>query len=205
MNKIGRLYIVSPEPVGVIPQKIVEAGNCGADIIQIRSKVLSKDDLLSLVKFVKERIPEDVLLIINDYPDIAISSGVDGIHGGKSDFGIEDIRIFKEKYNLIVGISAYNSVRRGQLAEKYGADYVAFSSPFPSPSKNKVLTPKDTIIKAVESISIPIFVIGGITDSNAEEILSLGVHGIAVLSYAFRGDTCERVKRLKNIVNKYVS
>ncbi len=203
MKKIGNLYVVSPEPLGNVPARIIEAARCGADIVQIRSKKLYKDDLIALVRYVKTKIPEYVMLIVNDYPEVEIMSVADGIHGGKGDFGFEDIRIFKEKYNLIVGVSVYDSLKRGELAEKYGADYVAFSSPFPSPSKEKVFTSKDVIEKAVSTLNLPVFVIGGINDSNIEEILELGVHGVAVLSYAFMGDTCERVKKLKSLIEKY--
>jgi len=203
MKKIGRLYVVSPEPNKSVIEKIIEAAKCGADIVQIRGKSIPKTELIELITYVKDKIPENVILIVNDFPDIAISAGADGIHGGKSDFGFEDIRIFKEKYNLIVGVSVYNSIKRAQLAEKYGADYVAFSSPFPSPSKEKVITPVEVIEKAVSIIKIPIFVIGGIDEKNAHILLEKGVYGIASLSYVFSGNTCEKVKKLKSILKHY--
>ncbi len=201
--KIGRLYVVSPEPDKNVIDRIITAAKCGADIIQIRSKLLNEEELIQKVSYIKEHIPEDVLIIVNDYPDIAVVAGAHGIHGGKSDFGLEDIKIFKEKFNLIVGVSVYDSLKRAQLAEKYGADYVAFSSPFPSPSKEKVLTPEEVIESAVNSLHVPVFVIGGITPDNAPKLLELGIHGIAVLSYAFYGDTCENVKKLRRVIEKY--
>lgn len=203
MKKIGKLYVVSPEPEGHIVEKIIESAQCGADIVQIRSKKLKKDDLISLIRYVKNKIPREVLLIVNDYPIVAFLSGADGTHGGKDDLKFEDIENIKREYDLIVGVSVYDSLKRGVLSEKYGADYVAFSSPFPSPSKEKVLTPKEVIEKAVRTINIPVFVIGGINDKNVEEILELGVHGVAVLSYAFLDDTCKRIKKLKKIIEKY--
>ncbi len=205
MKKIGRLYVVSPEPVGEIVEKIVMAARCGADIIQIRSKKMPKKDLSLLVSYIKTKIPMDKPLIVNDYPDVAISSGADGIHGGRDDFDLKEIKVFKEKYNLLVGISAYDSLKRGYVAEEYGADYVAFSSPFPSPSKEKIQTPKEIIEDAARTIKIPVFVIGGINDKNIAQMLELGVHGVAVLSYVFLKDTCQRVKKLKGIIERYAS
>ncbi len=204
MKEIGRLYVVSPEPDEGVVEKIIEAARCGADIVQIRGKNVNKAKLTELILYIKERIPENVVLIVNDFPDVAINAGADGIHGGQSDFGLEDIKIFKEKYNLIVGISVYDSIKRAQLAEKYGADYVAFSSPFPSPSKKKVITPLEVIEKASGILKIPVFVIGGINDENAQILLKRGVYGIASLSYVFSGNTCEKVRRLKNILKCYV-
>lgn len=200
---IGRLYVVSPEPDDEIIERLIEAGRCGADLIQIRSKVLLPERLINTVLYIKKHLPDNVLLIVNDYPDIAIYAKADGIHGGVDDFDLKDIQEFKKKYNLIVGVSVYDSLERAKLAERYGADYVAFSSPFPSPSKKKVLTPIKVIKEAVSKLKVPVFVIGGITPENAPSMLEIGVHGIAVLSYAFRGNTCENVKKLKKAIEKY--
>ncbi len=204
-SDLGRLYVVSQEPDTQVVERLIQAARCGADIIQIRSKKTKDEKLLETIDYIKDNIPENVVIIVNDYPEIAIMAGVHGIHGGISDFGLEEIKIFKEKYNIIVGVSVYDSLKRAQIAEKYGADYVAFSSPFPSPSKEKVLTPHETIEKAAKTLNTPVFVIGGITSENAEEVLELGVHGIAVMSYAFSGNTCERIKKLKSLVEKYAA
>ena len=67
------------EQVNILIQK-------GARFIQIRSKSLSHSELEDQVKeATKATAQKDVILIINDYIDIARIIGIDGVHLGKKD------------------------------------------------------------------------------------------------------------------------
>ncbi|MGY8687527.1 MAG: thiamine phosphate synthase, partial [Verrucomicrobiales bacterium] len=58
----------------------------GVDILQLRAKGLSKEDITAMAR---EILPitraGQVPLIINDYPDIALEVGADGVHVGQDD------------------------------------------------------------------------------------------------------------------------
>ena len=65
----------------------------GADCLQLREKSLTDAELLSratkLATLCRQR---DVLLIINDRPDIALLSGAHGVHIGQTDISVAQAR-----------------------------------------------------------------------------------------------------------------
>jgi thiamine-phosphate pyrophosphorylase len=82
------------------------------------------------------------------------------------------------------------------VAEQAGADYVAFGTPFPSPTK-----PKRTDIsleifqEARQHVRVPVFAIGGITLANARQVIDAGADGIAVVSGVFGAPNVEAAAR----------
>jgi len=165
----------------------------GARIIELREKNQPDSYLIKLAERIK-KITEKygVPLLINDRPDIALTSGADGVHLGEHDpLPAEARKILGEK--AIIGCSAYNSIQRALNSEASGADYVAMSSPYKSISKPlKKLTPFEIIRETKLRLKIPLFVIGGITKENIEEIMNLGVDGIAVMSGIFMEEDTEK-------------
>src|SRR4030042_5166199 len=91
--KNSRLYIIIDKGVlkekSLIPaaQKIRQAG---AQVIQLRDKCRDKQallkDALELEGFLSE---SDTIFIINDYIDIPMLAGADGVHLGQEDLSVE--------------------------------------------------------------------------------------------------------------------
>jgi thiamine-phosphate pyrophosphorylase len=75
----------------------------------------------------------DALHIINDDPELAISSGAHGVHVGRDDNNVEEIR--KAFPHLLIGASCYDSLALARKMSEEGASYLAFGSFFPSPTK----------------------------------------------------------------------
>ncbi|MEX0999832.1 MAG: thiamine phosphate synthase, partial [Thermodesulfobacteriota bacterium] len=159
----------------------------GARIVQLREKGTPENEIISLgreiLKVTKSyRIP----LIINDSPELAQEIGADGVHLGGEDTSITNARVILGDM-AIIGVSCYNQIERGLKAMENGADYVAFGTPYYTPTKpEREPTTIETLREAVNLIkSIPIFAIGGITKDNAMPILETGVEGIAVITSVF--------------------
>src|SRR6266508_2600675 len=58
----------------------------GADVVQLRARELSDDELLSVARqIVRSCRRTDVLFLVNDRIDIAIAAGAGGAHVGKGD------------------------------------------------------------------------------------------------------------------------
>ncbi len=154
----------------------------GVGIFQLREKEKSKREIIEKAKRIKKICDAyNVLLIINDDPEIALEVNAHGVHIGKKDGDIRKIR--KIIKNKILGVSCYDDISRAEKAEKEGADYVSFSSPFPSPTKkDKKIVPFEVIEKAIEKINIPLFVIGGINSENVSYLLSRIKCGICSIS-----------------------
>lgn len=126
-----------------------------------------------------------VPLIVNDDLRLADLSGADGVHLGRDDGSVREARIILGKDKLI-GTSCYQSLELALAAQTAGANYVAFGSFFPSPTK-PAAPRADTalLVEAAPQIHVPIVAIGGITLANASVLLDAGADSLAVLSALF--------------------
>ena len=74
-------------------------------------------------------------------------------------------------------------------AESGGADYIAFGSFFPSPTKPGAVRAKSDLITATRArCGVPITAIGGITAERATPLVQAGVTHLAVISALFAAD-----------------
>jgi len=124
-------------------------------------------------------------LIINDDIDLAAASGAHGVHLGRDDAPLEAAR---ERLgpDAIIGLSCYASLACAHRAQAEGADYVAFGSFFPSPTKpDAARAPVDLLGRACRSLSVPVAAIGGITAANGAELVRAGADMLAVISSVF--------------------
>lgn len=126
-----------------------------------------------------------VPLIINDDLRLADLVGADGVHLGAADARLAEARIILGA-DRCIGISCYQSLQLAREAEAGGADYVAFGSFYPSPSKPQAPRAQLDLLRAArEVLRLPIIAIGGITSSNAPALLDGGADALAVISAVF--------------------
>jgi len=169
----------------------------GAKIIQLREKDTPEEEIIRLGKeLLKITRRYGIPLIINDSPKLAMEIGADGVHLGKDDTEISEARKILGG-EAIIGVSCYGDIERGLQAEKEGADYLAFGTPFFTPTKpDRKTTPFEILKEAKRRIkTIPIFAIGGITKGNAKSVLETGVDGIAVITAVFSSPNPEEAAR----------
>src|SRR5918912_2415200 len=152
----------------------------GATMIQLREKETPRAEMVRLGKAVLEVTRRyGALLIINDHPAIAKEIGADGVHVGREDPPVAEARALLGP-GVIIGASCYGDVERAVTAEREGADYVAFGTPFPSPTKPGKRTDMTLGIfqEAKRRVRVPVFAIGGITLANARQIIDAGADGV---------------------------
>jgi len=126
-----------------------------------------------------------VPLIVNDDLRLADLAGADGVHLGRDDASLAEARIILGPGKLI-GASCYQSLERARAAQQAGADYVAFGSFFPSPTKPAAGRAEPDLLRgAAQEIRLPLVAIGGITRDNAAALLDAGADSLAVLSALF--------------------
>jgi len=176
----------------------------GADIIQLRDKVSSVSEILEVARAIRGLAKnKKVPFIINDRVDIAVAVGADGVHLGQDDLPIESARsiIGSEK---IIGFSTH-SLPQALDAEKSGADYIGLGPVFPTPTKPDYTAVGIDLIKEVRGkIKIPFVVIGGIDESNIDEVVAAGASRVAVVRAVcgakdVRGAAGRLKERFKNI------
>lgn len=169
----------------------------GAKIVQLREKERTEAEIIELGKQLLEVTKKyNVPLIINDSPELTKEIGADGVHLGEHDPEIENARELLGD-DSIIGVSCYSDLNRGINAEKLGADYVAFGTPYSTPTKpGRIPTPFETLIEAKKKIkTIPIFAIGGIYPENVKDVLATGVDGIAAITSIFKSSDPEENAR----------
>ncbi len=124
-------------------------------------------------------------LIVNDDVGLAAAIGADGAHIGRDDLPLADARRALGAGRLI-GVSCYNELERALAAERQGADYVAFGSFFPSPTKPQAVRASLALLRAARAeLRVPIVAIGGITPENGADLLAAGADALAVIDGVF--------------------
>ena len=175
----------------------------GAKIIQLRDKQRHKADLLEIAQKLKEVcVHKGVLFIINDYLDLALASDADGLHLGQKDLPIPEARRLLPMDKLI-GCST-TTVSEAVRAQSEGADYIAVGSIYPTTSKADFkLAGLDTLRRVRKRVSLPLIAIGGINETNVEEVMKAGADGVAVISAVLgAADIEEATQKLVTMVEQ---
>ncbi|MHC4265258.1 MAG: thiamine phosphate synthase [Planctomycetota bacterium] len=181
-----RLYVVitSNLPLEVISltEKCVLGG---ADCIQLRAKNIEDRKLYMVAReFVKICRSYNVLSVINDRIDIAVSTGSDGVHLGQHDLSIEQARQL-ELQPLIIGKTTHSMVQLEEIC-RGRPTYVSLGPVYSTTTKPDLkalgLDYVTAGIKELKNSGIGHAAIGGITEDNVEEVLKAGATTIAVCS-----------------------
>ena len=196
MKKLAGLYLVidpSQEHDSLL-NKLQAALKGGVDIVQIWDhwpKDQRKEAQLEFIKRAKKLTKEfQVPLLMNQDWELALETGLDGVHFDQlpADFPAIQSRL-KNQY---IGLTVTNNMEVVQMAEQKSLSYISFCSVFPSPSvKSCDIVQPDSIRKAREISTLPIFLSGGINQENLGELKALPFNGIAVISGILNEDDPE--------------
>ncbi len=178
------LYVVTCEKLsnGRSNLEVLDAViKSGGKIIQLRDKDICKRDFFYLAKKFREITAKaKILLIINDYLDVAMAIDADGVHLGQEDFPLKEARILAP--DLILGRSIH-SLEQAKTAEAEGADYINIGPIFPTGTKEHAQAlGTEAIKKIAPEISIPFTVMGGIKPENIKELVEAGAQKIALVT-----------------------
>ena len=180
--RLRGLYFVTPEAAGGRTALVAAALRGGARLVQYRDKSDRNEDRLREARLLRAMCREaGALFLVNDDVELCAAVGADGVHLGEDDSGIEGARArLGEGY--LIGASCYNDLDRARAAADAGADYAAFGSVYPSPTKPLARRADFNLLRrARRELDIPICAIGGITPENAAPVLAAGADMIAVI------------------------
>jgi thiamine-phosphate pyrophosphorylase len=178
------LYAITPDTADteMLLRKVEEALKAGVALLQYRNKIISKDKRLLQAK---ELAPlargYGVPFIVNDDVEIALAVGANGAHVGKDDGDLGAAR--SQLAGRILGASCYDDLEKARAAVRHGADYVAFGSVFPSPTKPGAVRAPLSLFG--HDLGVPLCAIGGITLENAPAVITAGASLLAVISDVF--------------------
>lgn len=181
----GGLYLVIDPCLGLnfILPKILKAIEGGVDVLQIWNHWQPGQNKNKLIHAVCETAhSKNIPVLMNDEWKWLNTTALDGVHFDKIPFDIEDIRK-SIKRPFLSGITCGNDLDRVQWAVEHNFDYISFCSMFPSSSAGACeIVEMKKVIQARQMTSMPVFLSGGITLSNIEQLIPTGMDGIALIS-----------------------
>ncbi len=175
----------------------------GVSLIQLREKERSTREYIDLAHKVGALAQEfGVPLIIDDRIDVALASGVQGVHLGQSDMPIKTARKILGD-DFIIGATA-KTVEQAVEAFEQGADYLGVGAIYPTTTKVKtVLTSTEMLDKICKAVPIPVNAIGGLNKDNIDVLEGIGISGICAVSAIMKADDPENaVKELSAAVKE---
>ena len=197
-SQISGIYAVTPETEDTteLIEKVTAVLNGGARVVQYRNKngarALQREQCIKLLACVRAF---DGSLIVNDSSKFALEVGADGVHLGQVDESVESARTQLGPRRTI-GVSCYDDLERARAAQAAGADYVAFGSFFPSPTKPAAVRASlDLLRSAKAELDVPVVAIGGINVDNAAALIEAGADALAIISALFQVDDIEKQTR----------
>lgn len=177
----ARLLLVTA-PREDLVERVAAALRGGVDIVQLRDKEASREELLPLALELKELCERaGAIFTVNDDIELTCESGAHGVHLGQEDAPISEARrVLGEA--AIVGRSA-GSLEEAREAVEEGADYLGVGAVYATPTKPEGEVSGLELVRrlAREGLPVPWFAIGGVTLETAPEVAEAGAPGFAVV------------------------
>ena len=179
MRRLRGLYAITPPELSRVEDALASGALCA---LQYRAKHAPPAARLREAQQLLERCrAHRVPFIVNDDVELALAVQADGVHLGREDGDLAAARA--RLPGRLLGASCYDRPELARRAVAAGADYVAFGSVFPSPTKPAALRAPLALF-ALE-LGVPKVAIGGITLENAPQALAAGADCVAVITDLF--------------------
>jgi thiamine-phosphate pyrophosphorylase len=160
----------------------------GIGILQYRNKTGDEAEILADARAMRAAVRERMVLILNDWPELALSAGLDGVHLGQTDLSPDEARGIMGPSKMI-GVSTHNEAQL-RAADLQPVDYIAIGPVFATTTKQN----PDPVV-GLEGVRIArsltqktLVAIGGITRENAAMVRQAGADSVAVISAIFAPD-----------------
>ena len=178
-TKLRGLYAITPEGPD-LEAKVRAALEGGIALLQYRRKRGDVGEAARIAALAREF---GVPLIVNDDVSLALGIGAAGAHLGREDGELAPAR--RRLGSRLLGVSCYNELGRARAAVAAGADYIAFGSVFPSPTKPQAVRAPLGLFGEAKALGVPLAAIGGITLQNAAALVAAGADLLAVITDLF--------------------
>ena len=169
----------------------------GVTLLQLRVKSMAPRDFLELARQTRAAtLARGCQLIVNDRIDIALACDADGVHLGQDDLPLAAGR--KLMGRKIVGISTHD-IEQAQEAERNGADYIGFGPMFGTATKDTGYGARgvDMLRQIRAAVKLPIVAIGGITETNVQQVWHAGANSAAIISDILKAEAIpSKVRRI---------
>ncbi len=178
----------------------------GIDILQYREKITDKSQkqMLEECREIREiTATANVPFIVNDYADIALMVGADGIHLGQDDLPVDAVR--KIAPGMMIGCSTHSPGQAAKAVEA-GADYIGAGPLFATQTKENAgaAVGLEYLEHAVSRHNVPVVAIGGIKLANLKDVLARGAMTVCLVTEIIGAENIERrIYEIKNIMGEF--
>ncbi len=188
---LNGLYAIT-RPSTTLVADVAASLRGGARVVQYRDKSYDAERRLFEARQLKTLCAaSDVTFIVNDDLMLAQAVHADGVHLGRDDRSIADARAMLGP-RAIIGVSCYDEIERARAAAKAGADYLAFGSFYPSPTKpNAPRATIELLAEASDEFDLPLCAVGGITPKNGGMLVMAGASMLAAITGVFEAEDIE--------------
>lgn len=155
----------------------------GADAVQLRMKHADGAEMLEQARAIASvAAGMDRFFFVNDRVDVAMASGADGVHLGRSDIPVRDARRLMGD-DAIIGASV-QTAEQAVAAVEDGADYLGVGSIFTTSTKPDAVQALGVgaVYEIRRAVDVPIVAIGGINRGNIQHVIRAGADSAAVVS-----------------------
>ena len=180
------LYAITPDALSrdQLITRVESALTGGVRLLQYRSKDGDAQQRAELARALGALCRRyGAALIVNDDVELALAVGADGAHLGREDGDLTAARARLQ--GKLLGASCYDRIDLARAATAAGADYIAFGSVYPSPTKPSAVSAPLALFAQARPLRIPLCAIGGITVENAPALIRAGADMVAVISDVF--------------------
>jgi thiamine-phosphate pyrophosphorylase len=174
-----RLYLVCDAR----PRAFLDAAlRGGADLIQLRDKTLSDDELVAAAKtFRAAADAHGALFILNDRPDLVEACDADGVHVGQDDGTPAQARATVGP-DRIVGRSTHAPDQAAAADADPDVDYMAVGPVHATPTKpGRPAAGLEYVAYATSTVGKPWFAIGGLDRETLPEAVRAGAKRAVVV------------------------
>ena len=166
---------------GSLVSRVAEAVAGGVDMVQLREKDLTGGPLMELAVSLRDAIAGRALLIINDRADVAAAVGAAGVQLAEEGLPVDAGRQVLGAAALI-GRSVHSEAGASQAAAQ-GCDFLVVGTMYSTATHLGATPAGPSLVRRIgEGCRLPLIGIGGITHSNASQVLDAGAAGVAVIS-----------------------
>ena len=208
-NLKGIYLVIDPSiPEEQLLAKLKAALEGGVSLVQIWNNWQENPDLEAKIGLIDKvsTITEkyQVPLLINEEWKLVEKTALNGVHFDAIPPDFQTIQADFDN-DIIIGITCSNNLEIIKWAEENACDYISFCAMYSSASVSSCeIVSLETIKKAREITSKPIFLSGGIDPEKIKNFKDLNIQGVAVISGIMSAGAPEKetqkyTKALKNI------
>ena len=186
---ITNRHLVKSTPMVEVVKRALEGG---VDCVLLREPELNPKTLVYVGRQFRMLTSRyGAKLIVKDRVDVAQVIGADGVHLGADSIPPQDVRRI---WDGLVGYSAHSAEEAGGVCSF--VDYIFISPVFHTKSK-PMARPigVEGLKEAMRVCDKPVYPLGGVEPDRVEELVEVGVPGVAAMSVFFRAPDAGAVAR----------